>query len=191
MLSLPKAGAYESPMLYVKNKQDIAMVKDDNREEGEKKEWKEKEETTKKRDDRNIKAKVLQSEYVQDGEKWKLKWKDEIIGDYIDPGQPKPFDKYKQDTFRWEPVNVLLKKKKYLSKFHLIEGFANCCSCSGYDLYDKSFRAHIKDKHGGYIPPLSQLNHLLGRHWYIIMMMMMLNCFIVGLEKTWHKKINN
>lgn len=105
-----------------------------------------------------LKLRMKQSQFVQDEEKWKLKWKDEIIGNYIGPGKPKPFYKYRKDTFRWESVNVFLKKKTFISKFNLIEGLANCFSCSRCELDDKSFRTHIKDKHGGYITLVSQLN---------------------------------
>ena len=33
------------------------------------------------------------------------------------------------------------------------------------ELDDKSFRSHIKDEHGGYIPPLSQLNQPPWEAW--------------------------
>ena len=48
-----------------------------------------------------LKLRVLQSEFAHDGEKWKTEVENEAISDYIGPGQPKPFNKYRQDPFRW------------------------------------------------------------------------------------------
>ena len=46
----------------------------------------------------------------------------------------------------------MLKKKRALQKFSLINGFSNVCGCSSEEIGSKSFAEHIKNEHKGYIP---------------------------------------
>ena len=87
-----------------------------------------------------------------------MEWKGTAIGDYIGPSTPLNTNEMRKDTFRWEPIDVLLKKKTALQKFPLINGFSNVCGCSSKEIGSKAFAEHIKSEHKGYIPPNSQLN---------------------------------
>ena len=55
-------------------------------------------------------------------DKWILKWKGTAIGDYIGPSTPLNTNEMRKDTFRWEPIDVLLKKKTAFQKISLING---------------------------------------------------------------------
>ena len=75
----------------------------------------------------NVKIRAKQTEFVKQGEKWILMWKGDAIGDFIGPGTPITTEELRKDTFRWDLVDVLTKKKIPLQKMPLIDGFANVC----------------------------------------------------------------
>lgn len=88
-----------------------------------------------------------------------MEWKGTAIGDYIGPSTPLNTNEMRKDTFRWEPIDVLIKKRTALQKIPIISGFSNVCGCTQVDDVDsKWFIEHIKKEHNGYIPPLSQIN---------------------------------
>ena len=133
------------------------MGKTIKEKEVKKKQRKEKKEKRRKMIE-NLKLRAKQTEFVKQGEKWILMWKGDAIGDFIGPGTPITTEELRKDTFRWDPVDVLTKKKIPLQKMPLIDGFASVCGCNGVDYSRIAFKEHVKDAHRGYIPPLSQIN---------------------------------
>ena len=104
------------------------------------------------------KLQAKQTKFIKQNEKWILEWEGDAIGDFISPGTPKTMEEVSKDTFLWDPVDVLTKKKIPLQKFPIIDGFGNICGCNGIVYEKKAFVEHLKDNHRGYIPPLSQIN---------------------------------
>ena len=104
------------------------------------------------------KLRAKQIEFIKQEEKWILKWNGAPIGDFIGPGTPKLTEGIREDTFRWEPVDVIPKKKIPFYKIPLIDGFANICGFNWLDYSRNAFIDHIKNAHRGYIPPLSQIS---------------------------------
>ena len=96
-----------------------------------KKEEKKKEKKRKKEEKKKIieihKLRAQQSEFRKIEDKWILEWKGTAIGDYIGPSTPLNTNEMRKDTFRWEPIDVLIKKRTALQKIPITRGFSNVC----------------------------------------------------------------
>ena len=105
----------------------------------------------------NQKLRAKQIEYIKQEEKWILQWNEAPIGNFIEPGTPKLTEGLREDTFQWEPVDVVPKKKIPFYKIQLIDGFGNIYGCNRLDYSRKALIDHIKIAHRGYIPSLNQI----------------------------------
>ena len=109
------------------------------------------------------KQRLKESEFVKKQDKHLLKCKDLEIGVYLMPTTPPNLQLLRQKPIPRKKVDVLVKKETQIMKTHLLDEFLNSCAC-GVWLTKKEFISHINEKHGGTVPPLSQLNEPAWTH---------------------------
>ena len=63
-----------------------------------------------------------------------------------------------------EEVDVLVKQETRLEKIALLDNFLNSCGCGNINLRKSEFINHINTKHGGTVPPQSQINQPAWTH---------------------------
>ena len=95
-----------------------------------KKKKKKQEEQKKRQEDLSIcRERAKQSNFIKVDGQWKLKWKEMIIGAYINAGTPRPLEEVRDKAFRWKHVEVLLKKPTEAKKLKFEKGFPRSYGC--------------------------------------------------------------
>ena len=106
-------------------------------------------------------SKFRESSYRKDGDKYKVFWKGEEVGEYVGPGKPTQFHNYKyilHSTQKVKLTEVTVRKAIPLEKLLLLEGFSNWCGCGETGMNKHQYIKHIKDYHDGIALPSSILN---------------------------------
>lgn len=90
-----------------------------------------------------------QTEFFKEGNKWIFKWKDNPIGNYIGRGEPMMMREINHDMFRWQAVDVVIKRHTHVRGIELIDGFWNIYGCGKPPLIKKDYLNHLALKHRG------------------------------------------
>ena len=83
--------------------------------------------------------------------------KDLEIGVFLPKTPPPDLKKLLLRPIPWKKVDVLVKKETKLTKLQLLDNFIHSCVCCPI-LRKQEFINHINTKHGGMVPPQSQIN---------------------------------
>ena len=103
------------------------------------------------------KHRLKESEFEKVNDKYILKCKDQKIGMFLPCTPPPDLKKLLLRPIPWKKVDVLVKKETRLTKFQLLDNFVHSCVCCPV-LRKQEFISHINKKHGGMVPPQSQIN---------------------------------
>ena len=122
-----------------------------------KKRWKKNKEKEHRRITSIYKHRLKESEFVKKDNKYILKCKDLEIGVFLPKTPPPDLKKLLLRPIPWKKVDVLVKKETKLTKLQLLDNFIHSCVCCPI-LRKQEFINHINTKHGGMVPPQSQIN---------------------------------
>ena len=122
-----------------------------------KKRWKRNKEKEQRRITSIYKQRLKESEFVKKNDQYILKWKSLEIGVFLPKTHPPNLKKLLLRPIQWKKVDFLVKNKTKLTKFQILDNFIHSCACCPI-LRKQEFISHINTKHGGIVPPQSQIN---------------------------------